>query len=110
MALPMRNICGIGASDRGSFRASRREDLLALEMRETTHGWSVRMMVKSVRVGYRCRKMPARYRSRIGVSKMGGTLKGGVLASVRIISTTLRYPRWRLREVASRPAAARASP
>ncbi len=36
VALLMRNIYGVRVSDRGAFRAIRREDLLALKMGEVT--------------------------------------------------------------------------
>ncbi len=64
--------------------------------------------MKSARAGYRYREAAASYRRRIGVSKVGGTRKGGVRASIHMVST-LRYPRWGLRDRASRPAVARAS-
>jgi glycosyltransferase involved in cell wall biosynthesis len=82
-------------SDLGPFRAIRRRDLLALGMREMTYGWSVEMMVKAARAGYRYYEVPVRYHRRIGVSKVGGTLKGSIWAGWCIISTVLRYARWR---------------
>jgi len=45
-------------------------------MREMTYGWSVEMMVKAARAGSRYREVPVRYHRRIGVSKVGGTLRG----------------------------------
>jgi len=76
------------------LRAIRRGDLLALEMREMTYGWTVEMTVKALRAGYRYREAPVRYRCRVGVSKVSGTLIGSVRAGWRILSTTLRYARW----------------
>ena len=96
----MRNIYGFKVSDMGPFRAIRRSDLLALDMREMTYGWSVEMMVKAARAGYRYREVPVRYHRRIGVSKVGGTLRGSVRAGWSIISTTLRYARWTPRKSA----------
>jgi glycosyltransferase involved in cell wall biosynthesis len=90
----MRRIYGFRVSDIGPFRTIRRSDLLALDMREMTYGWSVEMMVKAARAGYRYREMPVRYHRRVGVSKVGGTLWGSVRAGWSIISTTLRYARW----------------
>jgi glycosyltransferase involved in cell wall biosynthesis len=101
-AFLMRNIYGMKVSDLGSFRAIRREDLLALGMREMTYGWPVEMMVKAARAGYRYREVPVRHRRRIGISKVGGTLKGSVKAGWYIISTILRYSRWQPREHAIR--------
>lgn len=102
-AFLMRSIYGVKVSDLGSFRAIRREDLLALEMREMTYGWPVEMMVKAARADYRYREVPVRHRRRSGgTSKVGGTLKGSVKAGWYIISTILRYSRWVPRERAGR--------
>jgi glycosyltransferase involved in cell wall biosynthesis len=95
----MRNIYGVEVSDLGSFRAIRREDLLALDMQEMTYGWPVEMMVKAVRAGYRYREVPVRHRRRSGgVSKVGGTLRGSLMAGWYILSTVFRYSRWTLGE------------
>lgn len=63
-------------------------------MREMSYGWSVEMIVKSARAGYRYRESPVKYHRRIGVSKVGGTLRGSLKAGWCIISTTVRYARW----------------
>ena len=94
-ALLMRRIYGVRVTDLGPFRAIRREDLLALEMREMTYGWSVEMMVKAARAGYRYAEVPVTYHRRIGVSKVGGTIKGSLLAGYYILSTVFRYARWK---------------
>lgn len=94
----MRSIYGIKVSDIGPFRAIRRSDLLALDMREMSYGWSAEMTVKAARAGYCYLEVPVKYHRRIGVSKVGGTLRGSVNAGWCIISTTLRYARWRTSE------------
>lgn len=105
-ALLMRRIYGMSVTDMGPFRAIRRGDLLALDMREMTYGWPVEMMVKSACAGYRYREVPVRYRRRaLGVSKVGGTISGSLRAGWRIILTTLRYARWKPGESAASPAA-----
>ena len=91
----MRWIYGTRVTDLGPFRCIRRPALLALEMREMTYGWSVEMMVKAARAGYRYQEVPVRYLRRIGVSKVGGTLKGSAKAGWCIVSTTLKYSAWR---------------
>jgi len=90
----IRVLYGVRVSDLGPLRAIRRGDLLALEMREMTYGWTVEMTVKALRAGYRYREAPVHYRRRVGVSKVSGTLTGSVRAGWRILSTTLRYARW----------------
>lgn len=96
-AAVMRLLYGSRVSDLGPFRAIRRRDLVALEMQEMTYGWSVEMMVKAARAGYRYHEVPVRYHRRIGVSKVGGTLKGSIWAGWCIISTVFKYASWRPR-------------
>ena len=90
----MRLLYGVRATDLGPFRAIRRDHLLALGMREMGYGWSVEMMVKAARAGYRYREVPVVYHRRIGVSKVGGTIKGSLLAGYSILSTVFRHARW----------------
>jgi glycosyltransferase involved in cell wall biosynthesis len=95
----MRNIYGVKVTDLGSFRAIGREDLLALEMQEMTYGWPVEMMVKAARAGYRYHEVSVRHRRRTGgVSKVGGTLRGSLMAGWYILSTVFRYSSWTLGE------------
>ena len=93
-ALLMRHLYGVRVSDLGPLRAIRRRNLLSLDMREMSYGWSVEMMVKAARAGYRCREVPVNYRRRVGVSKVGGTLRGSLAAGWHILSTVFRYSRW----------------
>ena len=95
VALLMRGIYGVRVTDLGSFRAIRRDDLLALGMEEMTYGWPVEMVVKAVRAGYRYREVPVGYRRRAGgVSKVGATVPKALWVGWRIISTVLRHARW----------------
>jgi len=90
----MRGLYGVAVTDLGPFRAIRRADLLGLEMREMTFGWSVEMMVKAARRGLRYAEVPVAYHRRIGVSKVAGTVSGSLRAGWCILSTTFRYRRW----------------
>jgi glycosyltransferase involved in cell wall biosynthesis len=90
----MRRLYGVAVTDLGPFRAVGRRDLLELEMREMTFGWSVEMMVKAARAGLRYHEVPVSYRRRIGVSKVAGTVSGSARAGWCILSTTVRYCRW----------------
>lgn len=87
-------VYGRHITDLGPFRAIRRRDLLRLEMRSMSYGWSTEMAVKALRSGYRYREVPVRYHRRIGVSKVGGTWWGSLRAGVVILLTALRYVRW----------------
>jgi glycosyltransferase involved in cell wall biosynthesis len=102
-AFLMRAIYRVRVSDVGPFRAIRRDDLLALEMREMTYGWPSEMIAKSARAGYRYCEVPVRYHRRLGVSKVGDTLVGSLKVGWRIVSTILRYSRWTPREYKKRP-------
>jgi glycosyltransferase involved in cell wall biosynthesis len=90
----MRNLYGIAVTDMGPFRTIRRADLLALDMREMTYGWSVEMMVKAARAGLRYHEVPVTYHRRIGISKVAGTVSGSLKAGWCILSTAFRYARW----------------
>jgi glycosyltransferase involved in cell wall biosynthesis len=83
---------GVHLTDLGPFRAVRRDLLMALDMRERTYGWPVEMIVKAARRGARIVELPVSYRARTaGRSKVGGTVRGTVLATYRILHTTLRH-------------------
>ncbi len=94
-------IYGREVTDLGPFRAIRRRDLLRLDMREMTYGWSTEMMVKAARAGYRYREVPVRYHRRVGKSKVGGTVRGSLRAGRSILLTTLRYARWKPSDAAN---------
>jgi glycosyltransferase involved in cell wall biosynthesis len=88
----LERLYGLTLTDLGPFRAVRRDLLASLDMREMTHGWPVEMLVKAARSGARIVEVPVSYRQRFaGRSKVGGTVRGTVLAAVRILRTTFRY-------------------
>lgn len=87
----MRWIWGADYTDLGPFRAIRFRDLLALDMQDTTFGWTIEMQIKAVRAGLRIREVPVSYRKRVGVSKITGTLSGTVKASAKILWTIGRF-------------------
>jgi hypothetical protein len=88
----LRLLYGLALTDLGPYRAIRRNVLDSLDMRERTYGWPVEMMVKSARQKARIVELPVSYRARIaGTSKVGGTLRGTVLAAYRIFRVTFRY-------------------
>jgi glycosyltransferase involved in cell wall biosynthesis len=90
----MKRLYGLEVTDLGPLRAIRPARLAALDMRERTYGWSVEMMVKAARAGYRYAEVPVNYRCRVGESKVGGTVRGSLLAGWAILATTWRYRRW----------------
>ncbi|MFN8523876.1 MAG: glycosyltransferase family 2 protein [Chloroflexota bacterium] len=91
-------LTGAPLADLPSFKAIRREGLTALGMQEMTYGWTTEMIVKAARAGYRIEQVNVPYRPRAGGrSKVGGTLKGTVLAGFKLVQTAFRYARWRPR-------------
>lgn len=77
--------------DMGPFRAVRMSSLLRMKMEDPTFGWNVEMQIKAVKHGLRIEEIPVRYRPRIGVSKISGTVRGTLKAGTRIIWATRRY-------------------
>ena len=87
----IRLLTGRRYTDLGPFRAIRFEALERLRMVDRDFGWTVEMQIKAALAGLGTRELPASYRRRIGVSKISGTLKGSVLAGVKILYTIARY-------------------
>lgn len=87
----IRMIYGYRFTDLGPFRAIRREALNSLQMSDKTYGWTVEMQVKALKKKLRCSEVSVKYRQRIGVSKVSGTVKGTILAGYKIITTILKY-------------------
>lgn len=78
-------------SDLGPFRAIRAEALQRLNMQDRNFGWTVEMQIKALREELRVGEVSVRYRKRIGVSKITGTIKGTILAGIKILWTIGRY-------------------
>lgn len=82
---------GASFTDLGPFRAIKYDKLLALDMEDKTYGWTVEMQLKALRKGFVYVEVPVRYKKRIGVSKVSGTLKGTIFAGVKILSWIFKY-------------------
>jgi len=78
-------------TDLGPFRAIRYESLQALGMQDKDFGWTVEMQIKAVKHGLRIQEIPVRYRERVGVSKITGTVSGTFKAGTKIIYTIFKY-------------------
>ena len=78
-------------TDLGPFRAIRRKSLDSLEMTDRNFGWTVEMQIKAVSSGLRILEIPVQYRARMGRSKISGTVKGTLLAGMKILYTIFRY-------------------
>jgi glycosyltransferase involved in cell wall biosynthesis len=84
-------VSGTRYTDMSAFRAIRLDSLNALAMRELTYGWNLEMQMRAARAGLRILEVPLPYRRRIaGNSKVAGTVRGTIKATLRITATFLR--------------------
>jgi glycosyltransferase involved in cell wall biosynthesis len=87
----MKLFFGAKFTDLGPFRAIKYNKLLDLNMEDKTYGWTVEMQLKAIKRNYSYVEIPVKYRNRIGVSKVSGTVKGTILAGVKILSWIFKY-------------------
>jgi glycosyltransferase involved in cell wall biosynthesis len=78
-------------TDLGPFRAIKYQKLLELKMEDKTYGWTVEMQLKALKQNFSYVEVPVRYRQRIGVSKVSGTIKGTVMAGFKILGWIFKY-------------------
>lgn len=82
---------GANYSDLGPFRAIKYKSLKALNMSDKTYGWTIEMQLKIVRKKMNFSEVPVSYKKRIGVSKVSGTIKGTIMAGIKIIFAVFKY-------------------
>ena len=87
----MRVFFGAKYTDLGPFRAIKYRKLVQLEMEDKTYGWTVEMQLKAIKKKYSYTEIPMKYRNRIGVSKVSGTLKGTIFAGMKILGWIFKY-------------------
>lgn len=87
----MRLLFGARFTDLGPFRAITYEALMGMEMEDKTYGWTVEMQLKALRQKLAYTEVPVRYKKRIGVSKVSGTVKGSIFAGVKILGWIFKY-------------------
>ena len=78
-------------TDLGPFRAIKYDVLQKLNMCDKTYGWTVEMQLKILKHKYKYLEVPVKYRNRIGVSKVSGTLKGSIFAGIKILTWIFKY-------------------
>ncbi|MFT5257812.1 MAG: glycosyltransferase involved in cell wall biosynthesis [Arenicella sp.] len=78
-------------TDLGPFRAIKYDKLLGLKMEDTTYGWTVEMQLKALKQQLTYTEVRMKYRNRIGVSKVSGTIKGSILAGIKILGWIFKY-------------------
>ncbi|KAB8154458.1 glycosyltransferase [Kordia sp. TARA_039_SRF] len=87
----MKLFFGAKFTDLGPFRAIKYEKLLQLNMEDKTYGWTVEMQLKALKRKLSYVEIPVRYKKRIGVSKVSGTVKGTIFAGVKILGWIFKY-------------------
>lgn len=87
----LRVLYGARYTDLGPFRAIRWDALERLEMGDPDYGWTIEMQIKAARRGLRHAEVPVSYRRRIGASKVSGTLRGTIGASITILRWLARH-------------------
>ena len=78
-------------TDLGPFRAIKYDKLLKINMQDKTYGWTVEMQLKVLKQKFTYKEVSVRYRNRIGVSKVSGTIKGAIFAGVKILTWIFKY-------------------
>lgn len=78
-------------TDLGPFRAVKYDKLLLLKMQDKTYGWTVEMQLKVLKNNMSYIEVPVRYRRRIGISKVSGTVKGSIFAGIKILVWIFKY-------------------
>ncbi|MCP4975971.1 MAG: glycosyltransferase family 2 protein [Maribacter sp.] len=87
----MKLIFGATYTDLGPFRAIKYDKLLTLEMEDKTYGWTVEMQLKALKKELSYVEVPVRYKKRIGISKVSGTVKGSIFAGIKILGWIFKY-------------------
>jgi glycosyltransferase involved in cell wall biosynthesis len=87
----MKVFFGARFTDLGPFRAIKYDKLLALRMQDKTYGWTVEMQLKALKQKLSYLEVPMKYRNRIGVSKVSGTVKGTIFAGIKILGWIFKY-------------------
>jgi hypothetical protein len=60
-------------------------------MEDKTYGWTVEMQLKVLKQKMSYLEIPVRYKNRIGVSKVSGTVIGTIMAGIKIIGWIVKY-------------------
>ncbi|HIP35551.1 MAG TPA: glycosyltransferase family 2 protein [Crocinitomix sp.] len=87
----MKLFYGVTYTDLGPFRAIKLDKLLALNMQEMTYGWTIEMQIKAAKQKMTYAEVPVNYKVRIGESKVSGTLKGAIMAGIKILWCIAKY-------------------
>lgn len=87
----MRLFYQVKYTDLGPFRAIKVGKLHLLNMSDKTYGWTIEMQIKAAKHKMTYREVPVNYKNRIGKSKVSGTVRGTIMAGVKIIGAVFKY-------------------
>jgi glycosyltransferase involved in cell wall biosynthesis len=82
---------GFRFTDLGPFRGMRTDALKSIQMEDRNFGWTIEMQIKALVNNLICREVSVSYKKRIGISKITGTIKGTLFASIKIIYCIFFY-------------------
>jgi glycosyltransferase involved in cell wall biosynthesis len=99
LAFELRRRTGVMLTDLGPMRAGRRDQLLALKLRDRGSGWPLEMVLRAASAGWRIGEVGVSYRPRAGGrSKVSGSVRG-TLGAIRAMSAQmLKSPPGRVAE------------
>jgi glycosyltransferase involved in cell wall biosynthesis len=80
LAAEVRRRTRLAITDLGPMRVARRDDLLALGMRDRRSGWPLEMVLRAAHAGWEIVNVPVAYHERAGRSKVTGTVRGTIRA------------------------------
>ena len=87
----LRLFTGYKFTDLGPFRAITVEAYGKLNMVDTNFGWTMEMQIKASKLKMRTGEVSVRYRKRIGISKISGTITGSFKAGYKILYILFKY-------------------
>jgi glycosyltransferase involved in cell wall biosynthesis len=85
IAWQVRRRTGLALADLGPMRAADRARLLALGIADRRFGWPFEMVIRAASAGWRIVEIPVPYMPRVGRSKVTGTVKGTVRATIDLV-------------------------
>lgn len=92
--LLIRLFWGVDVADLGPFRAITAGALKQINMQDETFGWTTEMQVRAIQENITMVEVPVSALSRVGQSKISGTLKGNYRAGKAILGTIFKL-KWR---------------
>ncbi len=81
---------GTKYTDLGPFRAIKWKSFQALQMEDKNFGWTVELQIKAAKIKLASTEVPVSYRSRLGHSKISGTISGSLKAGCKILYLIFR--------------------